>query len=81
MAEQEAPIDFEKSLEQLEKLVEQMEQGDLTLEQSLAAFEQGVKLTKTCQNALKEAEQRVQILVEQNGNDALVDFDTDTDAE
>jgi exodeoxyribonuclease VII small subunit len=60
-------IDFEASLGQLEKLVEQMEDGDLTLEDSLKAFEQGVKLTRECQQALQEAEQKVQLLMEQNG--------------
>jgi exodeoxyribonuclease VII small subunit len=60
-------IDFEASLGQLEKLVGQMEDGDLTLEQSLKAFEDGVKLTRECQKALAEAEQKVQLLMEQNG--------------
>jgi len=60
-------IDFEASLGQLEQLVEQMEDGELSLEDSLKAFEQGVKLTRECQQALKEAEQKVQLLLEQNG--------------
>ena len=60
-------IDFEASLDQLEKLVDQMEDGELTLEESLKAFEQGVKLTRECQQALKAAEQKVQLLMEQNG--------------
>ncbi len=60
-------IDFEASLGQLEQLVEQMEDGELSLEDSLKAFEQGVKLTRECQHALKEAEQKVQLLMEQNG--------------
>jgi exodeoxyribonuclease VII small subunit len=60
-------IDFEASLGQLEKLVAQMEEGDLTLEQSLKAFEEGVKLTRECQQTLAEAEQKVQLLMEQNG--------------
>jgi exodeoxyribonuclease VII small subunit len=60
-------IDFEASLGQLEKLVGQMEDGDLTLEQSLKAFEDGVKLTRECQKALADAEQKVQLLMEQNG--------------
>ena len=46
-------IDFEASLDQLEQLVDQMEDGELTLEESLKAFEQGVKLTRECQQALQ----------------------------
>jgi exodeoxyribonuclease VII small subunit len=60
-------IDFEASLDQLEKLVENMEDGELSLEDSLSAFEQGVKLTRECQQALQDAEQKVQLLMEQNG--------------
>src|SRR5690606_26568503 len=52
--------DFEKSLDELEKLVRDREQGELSLEQSLAAFERRVKLTRDCQQALKSAEQRVE---------------------
>jgi exodeoxyribonuclease VII small subunit len=53
---------FEKSLQSLEDIVTKMEQGQLSLEQSLDAFEQGVQLTKQCQNTLKNAQQRVSIL-------------------
>jgi exodeoxyribonuclease VII small subunit len=49
-------------------MVEQMEDGELSLEESLKAFEQGVKLTRECQQALQEAEQKVQLLSEQNGD-------------
>ncbi|MDI9246247.1 exodeoxyribonuclease VII small subunit [Marinobacter sp. CHS3-4] len=56
--------DFEKSLDELEKLVNDLERGELSLEQSLSAFERGVKLTRECQQALKTAEQRVEQLVE-----------------
>ena len=59
-------IDFEASLAQLEQLVEQMEDGDLTLEESLKAFEAGVKLTRDCQKALQDAEQKVEVLMRQN---------------
>ena len=54
--------DFEKSLEQLEGLVENMERGELSLEQSLAAYEQGVGLYRRCQQALEQAELRVKLL-------------------
>jgi len=56
--------DFEKSLDELETLVRNLEEGKLSLEQSLAAFERGVKLTRACQQALKSAEQRVEQLVQ-----------------
>lgn len=56
--------DFETSLQALEEIVSKMEQGTLSLEQSLEAFEQGVQLTRTCQSTLKEAEQRVSKLTQ-----------------
>ncbi len=57
---------FEQSLTQLQALVEQLEQGDLSLEQALAHFEQGVTLTRECQQALSQAEQKVTQLLERN---------------
>lgn len=60
-------FDFEKSLAELETLVEKMESGELSLENSLKSFEDGIKLTRECQIALKDAEQKVQLLIEQNG--------------
>ena len=53
---------FEDALTELESLVDTLEQGELTLGQSLAAFERGIKLTRTCQTALDKAEQQVRIL-------------------
>jgi exodeoxyribonuclease VII small subunit len=61
---------FEKSLEELEQLVRDLEHGELTLEQSLATFERGVGLTRDCQQALKSAEQRVEMLI-QNSDGSL----------
>ncbi len=58
---------FEASLARLEELVAQMENGDLSLEQSLKTFEEGIKLTRECQQALKNAEQKVALLMEKNG--------------
>ncbi len=72
-------IDFEASLAQLEELVEQLEQGELSLEQSMIAFEKGVKLTKDCQQALQEAEQKVQLLRANQGEPVTEDFDPDLD--
>jgi exodeoxyribonuclease VII small subunit len=65
---------FEDSLAELEQLVNQLEQGDVSLEESLKAFERGVTLTRTCQKALQEAEQKVQILIEKNGTQTLEPF-------
>lgn len=61
----------------LEELVERLEQGDLPLEESLAAFERGVMLTRSCQTALKEAEQKVEILLKKAGGAAIAEFDRD----
>jgi len=58
--------DFEKSLNELETLVRELEKGELSLEQSLGAFERGVSLTRSCQQALKEAEQRVEQLTQKS---------------
>jgi exodeoxyribonuclease VII small subunit len=58
---------FEESLAKLEALVEKMESGELSLEDSLSTFEEGIKLTRSCQDALKQAEQKVQILMEKGG--------------
>ena len=66
---------FEKAIAELEQLVERMEQGDVSLEQSLKDFERGVELTRACQEALKDAEQKVQILMEKSGQTTLADFD------
>lgn len=73
VAEQPA-FDFEKALEELEQLVGKMEQGDLTLEQSLREFERGVELTRHCQKALQEAEQRVEILLQKSVDAELAPF-------
>ena len=56
-------MDFEKKLARLEEIVGQMENGDLSLEDSLKYFEEGVKLSRTCHKELEEAEQKVQILL------------------
>jgi exodeoxyribonuclease VII small subunit len=73
----EAKPDFETAMRDLEELVGRLEQGDLPLEESLAAFERGVMLTRTCQTALKEAEQKVEILLKKAGEPALEDFTAD----
>lgn len=70
---------LEKSLEELEALVVRLESGDLTLEQALEEFERGVKLTRSCQSALKEAEQKVEILLRKNDTAPPVSFVSNTD--
>lgn len=74
-------INFEKTLAELEQLVEKMEQGDLSLEESLKYFERGVLLTKACQQALSEAEQKVSILLDKNGKSELKTFKPDNNNE
>lgn len=71
-------FDFEKALADLETLVSSMEEGELSLEESLKAFEQGIKLTRDCQTALKTAEQKVQILINEHGDTEALDV-VDTD--
>lgn len=70
-----ASIDFERSLRELEAIVEKLETGNLSLEESLKCFEQGVGLTRLCQKALREAEQKVRILMEKEGGQALEPFE------
>lgn len=68
-------FNFEQALAELEQLVERMEHGDLSLEQSLKDFERGIALTRACQGALKEAEQKVQMLTKQGGGETLEPFE------
>ena len=79
MAGKNPEVDFEKALAELEKIVETMEKGDLTLEESLKQFERGISLTRGCQKALVEAEQKVQILTRDSEAGELADFAADTD--
>jgi exodeoxyribonuclease VII small subunit len=63
--------DFEAALAELEKIIEKMESGEQSLEESLKSFERGIELTRACQQGLKEAEQRVEKLVQKNGDFGL----------
>lgn len=63
MAAKKKALDFEQALVELERVVSAMETGNMPLEESLKAFEQGVKLTRECQRALQEAEQKVELLL------------------
>jgi exodeoxyribonuclease VII small subunit len=58
-------VDFEQQLASLEGLVESLESGELSLEESLKSFEQGIKVARDCQAALKAAEQKVEVLTRQ----------------
>jgi exodeoxyribonuclease VII small subunit len=73
MAKKQTSFDFEQALQDLEGLVSSMEEGELSLEDSLQAFEKGIKLTRECQTALKQAEQKVQILINENGDTEALD--------
>ncbi len=69
-------INLEKSLADLEALVEELESGDLPLDQAMKKFEEGITLTRGCQAALKDAEQKVEILLKSAGGaEALEEFD------
>lgn len=78
MSSSDTILDFEASLKQLEEIVNKMEQGQLSLEQSLGAFEQGVQLTRQCQTTLKQAEQRVSKLMPKDDSYTLDDFEKES---
>lgn len=73
----EKKINLEKSLADLESLVDELESGDLPLEKAMKKFEEGIKLTRGCQAALKDAEQKVQILLKSTGGVELSEFEID----
>ena len=72
------PIDLEKALAELETLVGELETGDLTLEMAMKKFERGVALTRDCQSALSNAEQKIAVLMQDAGlDDEPQAFDAD----
>lgn len=72
------PTDFEQAITELDQIVRALEQGDLPLEQSLALFERGVKLSRFCHERLEDAEKRIQVLTERGGlRDETAAFDKD----
>jgi len=71
-------INLEKALTDLEEIVEELESGDLPLEKAMKKFEEGIKLTRSCQAALKDAEQKVEILLKSAGGENLEAFEVDT---
>jgi len=72
-------VDFEGALEELEGLVERMEEGKLSLEESLKTYERGIELSRACQKSLDAAEQRIQILTEKDGTAETRSFQPDDD--
>ena len=77
MTEEIKAMDFEKQLETLEGLVESLESGDLSLEDSLKSFERGITVARDCQQALKQAEQKVEVLMRQGDDLVSQPFDGD----
>jgi len=74
-AKQQSEFNFEEALQELERLVSSMEEGELSLEDSMKAFEKGIKLTRECQTALQKAEQKVQILLNESGETQAFDVE------
>ncbi|MCB1649521.1 MAG: exodeoxyribonuclease VII small subunit [Pseudomonadales bacterium] len=68
-------VNFEESLASLEAIVSSMEDGELSLEESLQAFEKGIRLTRECQSALQKAEQKVQVLMSESGEPEAMDLE------
>ena len=65
---------FETSLDELESLVDKLEKGQLTLDESLETFEKGMKLARVCNTKLSEAERKIEVLIEENGKLKEVEF-------
>ena len=61
-------INFEESMENLEKIVTELEKGDLNLDDSIKKFEQGMKISKECNEYLENAEKKITVLINENGN-------------
>lgn len=72
-------INLEQSLKDLESLVAELETGELPLEEAMKKFENGIKLTRACQTALKEAEQKVEILLNDSKTEVFAPLDNDSD--
>jgi len=77
VATEKKAVDFEQQLGSLEALVESLESGDLSLEDSLKSFEQGIKVARECQTALKQAEQKVELLMRQSDELVSQPFEPD----
>ncbi|MHB1529870.1 MAG: exodeoxyribonuclease VII small subunit [Acidiferrobacteraceae bacterium] len=73
MPEKTAVPDFEAALAELEHIVDRLESGQQTLEEALASFQRGIELTRVCQQGLKEAEQKVEQLIQEQGGEARIE--------
>jgi exodeoxyribonuclease VII small subunit len=79
VARKKQAVEFEAALKELEGLVERMEEGELSLEESLKTYERGIELSRACQKSLDAAEQRIQILTEKDGDVETRSFHPDDD--
>ena len=79
MARKKQGVEFEAALEELEGLVERMEEGELSLEESLKTYERGIELSRACQKSLDAAEQRIRILSARDGETEVRNFQPDDD--
>lgn len=68
-------LTFEQSLQELETIVQSLEQGELSLEESMALFERGLNLSQLSQEKLQQAEQKIKILLDKNGQQQLTTFE------
>ena len=76
MAKKDKQIQFEEAFKRLDEIVTNLESGDLSLEESMTLFEEGITLTKTCKTRLEAAEQKIQLLLkDSDGNLTLEDID------
>ena len=76
MAKKDKQIQFEEAFKRLDAIVTKLESGDLSLEESMTVFEEGITLTKTCKTRLEAAEQKIQLLLkDSDGNLTLEDID------
>lgn len=73
----ESAINFELTLAELEKLVKTLEEGDLTLDESLSGFKRGIELTRQCQSVLDDAQQTVEQLIDTEDEESLTPFEPD----
>lgn len=72
-----AKVKFENNMENLEKIVSELEKGDLNLDESISKFEEGIKISKECNKILEEAEKKITILLEKDGNLEEENFTTE----
>ncbi|WP_133406024.1 exodeoxyribonuclease VII small subunit [Parashewanella tropica] len=79
MAKKSSDLTFEQSLSSLEKIVLELEKGDIPLDDALKQFEQGIALVRQSQQKLEQAQQKISILLDDNGQETLAPFDNEGD--